>query len=991
MRKTGYPRKRMLVLAMLAAHMAPVVAAAQDSHQGDATRTTDLDKVNVTGSRIARTGFTTSSPVLALTAEEIRQTGAVTIGEVLSSLPQMSPTFTLGNSTRAIGTAGLGLIDLRGMGTSRTLVLVNGRRHVGGDAGETTVDVNTIPVELIERVEVITGGASAIYGADAVAGVVNFIMKKKFEGFEVRAQHGLAGEGGFNKSFVSATAGRSFAEGRGNAAISVELSRQGRFGRSERSIARRYDVSVPNPAFDPTRPPSEGNPENILARPGGNYALSYGGTFDLGGKFNYRDPKSYRFRHHFNPDGTFSKNRFDGPVPNPNSCVNCDFSDLNAVEDLQPKFERYSVNALVNFEITDNHRAFFEGKYTKTESEFFTQPSFDRGIVVKRDNAFISPQLGALMDANGADTLSISRFNVDAGRRGEEVKRETKRIVLGLEGSFGDNWSYEASANYGETVVDRINVNNRINERWFAGLDAVKDGSGKVVCRMDLDPGAINPDTDEPYRRDLMGGRCVPFSIMGHGAVSPEAAEWFNARSPYRAKMQQTVFSGSVSNNALFSLPAGDVGVAAGLEFRREKSSERTDPLSAAGNTFLNAIPGSGGSYNVKEAFAEFNVPLLADIPSIRRLSLDLAGRYSKYNTIGSTKTWNVGLDWEITSTLRARGTIARAIRAPSISEMFGPQLENFAQINDPCDTNRTNPNRPSTAADPALRAANCAALGIPAGWVDSYGASRPGVSGGNPNLKPERAETMSAGFVWQPEVLEGFGMSVDYWRINLEDAIGSVTAQTIATRCVDAPGGVSNKFCSLITRAPSGGSKGFPEYSVSRWVATAENLAKSRREGVDFEFSYEFGLGPGRMSTRLVGTRLLQSREWEFQDYPDEYTENSNSVTDPRWKGQFTTKYVQGNFRASWDMRYVHRNLRVTPDSYRSNPGSQSPIWNPSFTYHNLQVGYKISDSGVEVYGGIDNVFDKDPPVNYFGQNVGAAHYDNVGRFMYMGLNYKF
>src|SRR5690606_22072426 len=254
-----------LLAGLLAAGAAPAFAQEAD------TDTTNLDRISVTGSRIARTGFVTPSPVTAITAEEIRATGATNIGDLMTRLPALTPTYTLGNSTRFIGTAGVGLMDLRGMGTSRTLVLVNGRRHVGATSGSTSVDVNTIPVEWIERVEVITGGASAVYGADAVAGVVNFSMKKSFDGAELRGQTGIADEGGFNRSFVSFSTGTDFANGRGNAAIALEYSKQDRFVRTDRAIGTEYLVSVPNPAYDPTRPPSESNPQTVLSGPGGNH------------------------------------------------------------------------------------------------------------------------------------------------------------------------------------------------------------------------------------------------------------------------------------------------------------------------------------------------------------------------------------------------------------------------------------------------------------------------------------------------------------------------------------------------------------------------------------------------------------------------------------------------------------------------------------------------------------------------------------------------
>ena len=994
-RHTNALSRSRLSAALFTALTLPGVALAQETEQtAPGTGTTNLDKVTVTGSRIARTGFVTPSPVTAITAEEIRATGAVNIGDLMTKLPALSPNYTLGNSTRFIGTAGLGLLDLRGMGTARTLVLVNGRRHVGSSPGSTAVDVNTIPTEWIERVEVITGGASAVYGADAVAGVVNFIMKKSFEGFELRGQTGKADEGSFDRSFVSFSGGGDFADGRGSAAIALEYSKQDRFGRGDRKIGREFLVSVPNPNYDPTQPPSESNPQTIISGPGGNHSISYGGTFTIG-TFNPANPATWANRYVFDPDGTFRRNRYDGVVVSATSCVDCDFADLNAVADLQPAFDRFSFNTVVNFDLNDNHRLFFEGKYSKTESQFFGQPTFDQPIRIRRQNPYVTPQLGALMDAAGLTQLQVSRFNVDAGRRGENVERQTTRAVLGIEGYFGDEWSYEASANYGQTTIDRLNLNNRINERWHAGLDVARDANGNLVCRTTIDPNAVNPHTNTVYSSFARTG-CIPFSIFGNGAVSREAAAWFNTNSLNTSKLEQNVISASVANSSLFSLPAGEVGFAGGVEYRKEKSQENTDPLAALGLTFLNAIPSRGGEYDVTEVFAETTIPLLADLPGVERLALDLAGRYSDYSTIGTAGTWNIGLDWTIIPSLRFRGTVAKAVRAPSIGELFNPQSQNFATIADPCNYQTTNANRPSTAKDPALRQANCTALGIPVGWVDTFSANRPGVSGGNPDLSEEEADSVSFGFVWQPEFVQGLGVSVDYWRVTLHDAIGAVTAQTNATRCVDSPGGINNPFCSFITRAPVGGytdSQGriFPAYSITNWLALNENLAKSRRVGVDVEVDYRFNFLGGDSTLRFVGTRLLQSREWPFQDFPDEFNEYVTYFTDPRWRAQLNATYRRGNWRGSWDLNYVDGNLRVTPASYSSNPGSQSPIRNGSWTYHNMQIGYKFGDTGLDLYLGVDNVFDKDPPLNYFGADIGSALYDNIGRFMYLGATYKF
>lgn len=992
MKNRTSPSLRPLAKALAAGLISLVaVPAVAQQAAGDPV---ELDRVSVTGSRIARTGFVTPSPVTAITAEEIRATGATNIGDLMTRLPALTPSYTLGNSTRFIGTAGVGLLDLRGMGTSRTLVLVNGRRHVGATAGSTSVDVNTIPVEWIERVEVITGGASAVYGADAVAGVVNFIMKKSFDGAEVRGQTGMADEGGFNRSFVSFSAGTDFAGGRGNAAVALEYSKQDRFLRSDRAIGNEFLVSVPNPNFDPTQPRSESNPELILSGPGGNHSISFGGTFNIGA-FTAANPATWGNRYQFNPDGSFRKQRYDGLVPSSTSCTNCDFADLNSVADLQPGFDRKSINAVANFDLNDNHRLYFEGKYTATESDFLGQPSFDQTLRIRRDNAYVSPSLRSLM--GNATELSLARFNVDAGQRGERVERNTQRFVFGVEGNLSEDWTYDAYANWGQSEVKRWNLNNRINERWQAGLDAVVDpATGQVVCRTTLDPLATNPNNGNRIYSPFAREGCVPFSVLGNGQVTQAARDWMNVNSFNYSRLQQTVFSASLANASLFSLPAGDVGIAGGVEYREEKSREITDPLAAQGLTFLNAIPNRMGEYNVKEAFVETTIPLLADIPGIYNLTLDAAGRYSDYSSIGETTTWKVGVDWTVIPSLRIRGTLSQAVRAPSISELYNPQSENFATVNDPCNYLATNPNRPGTAADQALRQANCSALGIPVGWVDTYTATRPGVSGGNPDLKPERARSFTYGFVWQPDFLPGFGMSMDYWWISLTDAIGAVSAQTNATRCVDSPGGVNNAFCGFIQRAGAGGftdagGRTFPEHSIARWVALNENLARSRRVGVDLEMDYRWKIAEGDALVRFVGTRLIQSREWAFQDFPTEYLEYVTYVTDPRWRAGVQTKYARGPWRASWDMTYVDGNLRVTPASYQANPGSASPIRNGSYTYHNLQAGYTFPGDKIDVYLGVDNAFDKDPPRNYFGADVGSALYDNVGRYFYMGASYKF
>lgn len=948
-----------LAVAIGLALVQPLLAQSGDDDQ----EAQALEQITVTGSRIPREGFITPTPITVLNAEDIRATGAVTIGDLLNELPQLGSTFSLSNSSRFIGTVGLGLLDLRRLGSVRTLVLVNGRRHVGANAGTSSVDVNTIPVEWIDRVEVITGGASAVYGADAISGVVNFILKRSFDGYGVRAQTGISDEGSFNRSFASLTAGQNFAEGRGSAGISLEASSQDRLRYQDRAFSRISYRSILNPNAPPGR---------LIAPNAGLFSFSEGGVFSV--------PGLGRFI--FDPDGSFRPQNLGTFFDAQGNCQDCDYLDLNRVADLQPGFDRVSFNTNVNFDLSPEHQLFFEGKYARTESSFFGQPVFSSPAAyrIARDNAYVSPQLGAFMDANNVSLLNIARFDVDAGQRGEDVTRETTRAVLGLEGVLFRDWTYEISANYGRTSESRSNLNNRINERFFASIDAVLDENGNPVCRSVLDPTSINTHTGQVVSEFARVG-CVPTSIFGAGAVSPDAAAWFNTTSNSSTVLTQQVLSASIGHGELFTLPAGPVGFAGGVEYRKEKSQQNTDALAAAGLTFLNAIPSRGGSYDVNELYAEFTVPLLGDLPGIQNLTLDLAGRYSDYSTIGSTSTWRGGLDWTVFDDLRFRATASKAIRAPNIAELFNPQSENFFSIQDPCSA----PNVPN-APDPAVRRANCTALGVPEDFVSTMAATRRGLSGGNPDLDPEAAKTYTLGFVYTPSWAPDLGVSVDWWDIEITDAISSISGQVTANRCVDAPGGINNEFCERVRRDAA-------TFEIDFVTAISQNLQKLQAQGIDLEVAYRFDLFGGDLNARAISTFLRKRRTFAFQNDPDEFTENRGVLGDPRRLVNLSLGYTFGPASVSWQTRFIDDMLRVSNESFRSNPDQQYPIRTGSVTYTDLQTRYRFSGMarGLEAYLGIDNVFDKNPPYALFGDGEGSALFDNIGRYYYVGLNYTF
>lgn len=961
--------RNLLALACLAALAGP--AMAEENTAADAKSAANLETVTVTGSRISNPNVISPTPVSVLSAAEIKATGAVNIGDVLTTLPQLATTFTMGNSTRYIGTAGESFQDLRNLGTSRTLVLVNGRRFVGASAGDTAVDVNLIPADWIERVEIITGGASAVYGADAVTGVVNFILKKNYQGANLHAQFGSSEHGNFNKGIVSLTGGMNFADNRGNIAASVEHSEQDELMFPDRFGKKSYTtILTPDGPYD-----------SALYNNAGSYTNYAGGTFSTGSS------TAIAKRYVFNPDGSVRHQNFNGPYDNTGRCADCDRLDANQVLQLQPKYKRTTISSVASFDITPEQHLYAEGTYSHVDVTKSGQPAFGSGAsayVITRDNAFIDPSLAAVMDANKLKSIKVSRFDLDAGLRGEDTKRNTARGVIGANGVITGDWEYDTSLVYGWTDETRHNLNNRINDRFYASIDAVKDGNGNIVCRSTLNPNAVNPNAGGVLDPIALGGGCVPTSIFGAGAVNPRAAQWFNTTTTTTSRLTQFVGGGTVTNNNLFQMPfeAGAASLAAGVEFRRESSRQVTDPLDVAGLTFLNAIPPSSGAYNVKEGYIETALPLLSNRPFAQNLTFDAAARFSDYSTIGHTKAWRWGLDWAIDGNVRLRGTVSSAVRAPNIGELFGGQSENFFTITDPCSVKQL-----KNAPNPSVRTANCQLLGIPAGWTSTNTATIRGMSGSNPNLKPEQGRTWTGGIVLTPEFLPGFGLTVDYWNIKLTDAISAPSGTDIANHCVDSTTGVNNVYCSNALRGP--------DHELNFINSINQNISSLSTSGIDLGAYYSHAIGSGKLGLNLDVTKVIAYTEHPFQDDPTNTVQYNGTATTsgafPKWKGSLRATYSLNNWLFNWNTRYFSSMLRVSNESYESNPYQTTPIKAGAGFYNDAKASYTFGKSGWQAYAGITNVFDRDPPVNLFGSGASSGIYDAIGRAYYAGFNYNF
>ncbi|WP_240778873.1 TonB-dependent receptor [Shewanella sp. SNU WT4] len=913
-----------------------------------ATETNEVERIEVTGSRIVREGAIAPTPVTVITGKELLNTGAVNIADALNELPQLADTYSLGNSGTSIGTAGLNRLDLRGMGSNRTLVLVDGKRHVAAVPGSAAMDINTIPTAWVESVEIITGGASAIYGADAVTGVVNFKLKKSIEGFNANVSSGWAEDSGYNNQRASLSYGSNFDNDRGNAAISVEYAQQARLDMMERdqtavSWARFADKS--------------GNTVNEFLPNAGHYRISNGGTTNIGGKY-----------YTFDPDGSVREvdrgDKFDGAY-----CAgDCDYINLRQWEELQPEFDRTTVNFKVNYDLTDSLNGYLEAKYSQTNATTAGQPAFfffNPKTTIERDNAFISNELGALMDTAGLDSIMVNRFMSDLGPRTEEDERTTQRYVMGIQGEVFSGWDMDSYVVYGQTKHDRTNLNNLIYDNFNYAIDAIKDPTtGQIVCR-DLEARANG---------------CVPANIFGHGNLSDEARDYISTTTRGSSTIKQFVTGASIANSSLFELPAGYVGVATGVEYRREESTSDEDPFAAAGNTFFNALQSEGGKFNVKEIFAEVSIPLLADLPLIEQLNMDAAVRYADYSSVGDATSWKLGLDWALYSDLRVRSTIATAMRAPNIGELYSAQSQNFFRVNDSCKASEMTSLTPEQRA---IRSANCAALGVPTGFDDPYDdKTLEGLSGGNENLKPEESKSFTAGFVFEPSYVENLVFMVDYWQIEITDAISSISAQDIIDKCVDSATGVDNQYCSLITRDKN-------NHQITNILQVVQNIAKSETSGVDFQLGYDFPLAGGDFKTNLLATYLIESKSYPFQDNVSEYEEYAGVIGDAKWQGQLRFAYNIDALTLNWKTTYIDR-VSLYTDQFSANydkPYSNIMEYG-SYATTDIFGSYELNN-GLSIGLGVDNLFDRDLPIMATGNGSGQGGYDNIGRFYYLTLDY--
>lgn len=1000
----------------------------------------------VTGSRIARPNLESTVPITSIGGEQFFQTGQVSIGDVLNDLPLLRNTFTQANSTRFLGTAGLNLLDLRGLGTQRTLVLVNGRRHVAGDilSSGTSPDTNTFPTDLIDRVDIITGGSSAVYGSDAIAGVVNFVLKKDFEGYKVRAQSGVSRYGDASANFVSALAGWNFGGGRGNVALNAEYARQNQYFARGRPFSRQDAFVVVD--TDPAG--SDGVPDRLfftdvrsaglnntgLVRFGGNSGLNCG-TDSAGRRFNC--PFA------FDANGNLSALTGTRIGIGPNGSFqggNGENFRTNDQFQLSPKLDRYNINLTARFAVSDAFEPFVEAKYSRTEvfgvgnsgPAFFTGFTFgdpkilrdaagapvldDDGEQIsdnrerpRLDNPFLTAQARALITqqltlANGAAPLPDDRFSLrinltGLGNRAEASTRQTYRAVAGIRGKFNDDWSYEVSGNYGE-FQERTKVLGNLNvQRFLLAVDAGRDPvSNQIVCNSRINARQFGDgfiDQAAILAADIAA--CVPVNPFG-GQFTQAQRSYLLANTTSVGKITQFVANGFVSGDLsqLFELPGGPIAFSLGAEYRRETNFFQADPLVQQGYTFYNALPTfTSPAFVVKEAFGEIRVPILKDTPFFHDLTLSGAGRVASYRgRIGTVYSYNGGVDWSPIKDIHLRAAYARAVRAPNLSELFSSVGQNFATVADPCSAR-------NVGTGSASRAANCTAAGAPAAYDFVYSQSLEIRSGGNPNLGAETSDSFTVGGIIQPRFVPGLSLSVDYYDIKVNRVIAAVDAQTILDQCYDSAS-LNNPFCGSFQRFSGTGTgpRGEIPFQIleGSLLQSSLNFASLKARGIDAELAYRGDIkGVGKLSTRVTYTHVLQRDDFLNPVDPNFRDRLLSELGDPKDEFSWDTSLKNGRVTIGYTLRYVGKQLLNAAEdvfSVNGNPPENEDYadrtFYPDVFYHDVRVAVEVNDK-FDIYAGVENVGNRLPPLGLSGIGGGSGIFDARGRYFYAGVEAKF
>ncbi len=1021
--------------ALLTLAFASTPALAQDAAAAAEEEDVPADTIIVTGSRISRPDLSSTVPIAIISGDSFLKQGNSNIGDALNDLPQLRATRGQANSNLGVGISGLNLLDLRGLGTARTLVLVDGRRHVGSDilSNAVSVDTNTIPANLIERVDIVTGSNSALYGSDAIAGVANFILKKNFDGLEVagKATVSTPGSYGFNYR-MDAIYGKNFADGRGNITLSAEYSHQNRVYASDVPWARRADGFV-LADLDPAglANGSDGVFDRIFLTDlrtatinvRGLVPINYGtntAQCGVGISNGVINGTPYNCTYIFNADGSLAQQtgtRY-GQGPNPTMVGgNGQTGREGLLFTAFPKQDLFNVNMLGRYEFSEAAELFWEGKYSRIVSTGGNAgPTgiqgqfnvFDLRERIRLDNPFLSPAARATIAnnilasgcnnsflvacnvagvaatttrstigtagvgygvigtggplnaadqaaiANGTYRFAIGRNIIELNSRDERFLRQTYRGVIGLRGTFNEDWKYEVAFNYGR-FTERTNATGYTDkQRFMLALDAGTNPiTGARECRAKFDPAAAIAFPNSAANTARLAAdiaACVPYNPFGSPDNSASAA-YFSVPYSNNSWMTQMDISGFVAGDTsgFFNLPGGPVSFVLGGEYRREDAKYQQDAFAAAGNTSAVAFGTFDPNlFTVKEAFGEVRAAIFKDSPLLEELSVAAAARVSDYNSsAGTVWAWNVGGDYSPTPGLRFRANYGKSVRAPNLSETSSPLVPNFAPgFADPCSASRI-------GTGTQFRGANCAAdLGPLLGNVSNVAAALGVLSGSNPSLKAETSKSLTVGAVVQPGFARGLTLTVDYWNIQVDGVIVALAAQTIANACYDQPTLEQSVLRPVPARALGHGSAGRSRRKHPEQHADpgADQLRQARPPGsrhavglqlrsVGLQYPHQPALGP------LVQEQQLREPDAAGLRKPAQgRTRRSDRRVPPASRCE--QERVHFRLRAALHRAAVHQQLRRLQPAARALAAGRRLFFDPEVSRslvsrHPLRMGH--------------------------------------------------
>jgi len=932
------------------AHMIGGTAGAQEN----AASADSLAEVVVTGSRIVRKDIEAVSPVATLSGEDLAQRGYSNYDELLFHVPQLDMSESLLNND------GRTYINLRGLGAARSLVLIDGRRLQSGGFGTAAdsgaPDPSLIPPALIKSVEVLTGGASSVYGADAVAGVVNFILDKNFEGFKISGN--LAGfqHDNRNSYMQGIVADRGDPTSKGNTfdgpQYGLDLMAGTHFADGKGHITAYLDWAM-------TTEVSMYNRDYT--------ACPLDSTNQCSGSFTAGDPNFYFPA--IDASKTLQKDGALAPYSN-------NLENWGRYLSTYSPTKRVRSGMFVNFDVSDHFKPYAEFNYMRTQNSNYYDPPGTFGLPVNvscsspllsaSQQATICGSQGLNLGPNDTFVVDLYKRSVEGGQQYWDRVYNSFRAVTGVGGDIAAGWHYDVSLLYGNTDSSQVGLNQMSRSRIVNAMTLTTDADGKTVC--------------------ASGADCVPYLLFTPGGITKAALDYIAANAYVVGRSTELVANGYVSGNLPLTLPTAGhpVALVLGTEYRKETMSTTFDDATHRGDlSEAGQQTDTRGSYDVKEFFTEAAIPLIENLPFAKDVSAELGYRHSKYDISGSNSTWKVGLNYRPIKELKFRVGFNRAVRVPNINELFLPQSTGIWTGTDPC-----------SGATPLYTAAQCARTGVSAA---NYGhvSANPDAEfnqtlGGNPHLQPETANTTTFGVVMSP--VEHLNVSIDYWDIKISNVISAVAPQTAVNQC--ALNGTA-ELCSLIHRAPDGnlwldlqtGTGGYIE-------ATNENVGMWHFRGLDALVDYQWRLAPGTVKLALNGTRFLKKQYENISGVASTQYSCEGLLTTscpfatPKWRHSFDVTYMANSF---WNVGLTWRYVGAVADpgvtGIDGGIGAQS--------YFDVNGTMRFGDDWV-ISGGVNNLLDKEPPLvslnlsgNYY--NTPNGPYDQLGRFLHLSVSKRF